>query len=67
MTGKTNKQRIAAILAGVSVAAGIVVAPHADAAITPGSFAIGVNRDSDSGNFRVDAVSYTHLTLPTKA
>ena len=45
MTGKTNKQRIAAILAGVSVAAGIVVAPHADAAITPGSFAIGVNRD----------------------
>ena len=68
MTGKTNKQRIAAILAGVSVAAGIVVAPHADAAITPGSFAIGVNRDSNVGNFRVDVnkarVSWMYFNHP---
>ena len=68
MTGRTNKQRIAAILAGVSVAAGLVVAPHADAAITEGSFAIGVNRDSNSGNFRVDVnkarVSWMYFNHP---
>lgn len=68
MTGTNNKLRIAAVLASVSVAAGLVVAPHADAAITEGSFAIGVNRDSDSGNLRVDVnkarVSWMYFNHP---